>query len=66
MYKYYLTQRGPGPGCQPKDFVAIKDYGIKRFVEGMNIRAWGYIWYDRKLTDKEIQEYELLEDGNNE
>lgn len=63
MYRYYLTQRGPGPGCQPKGANWTGDYAIKKFVEEIGRKAWGYAEYDRQLTAKQIEEYELVEVG---
>lgn len=60
-YRYYLTQRGPGPFCQPKKTINTHDYGIKIFIGLIGCFVWGYAEYDRKLTDKEISEYELIE-----
>ena len=59
--KYYLTQRGPGPGCQPKKSCITCDYGIKKYVEEIGCKAWGYAEYGKPLTKKEINDYELVE-----
>ena len=61
MYKYYLTQRGPGPGCQPKGCNITCDYGFKKHVEEIGCNAWGYVEYKNRLTVKEISDYELIE-----
>lgn len=43
LYKYYLMERPPGPGCQPgAGLFKTEDYGYKRgeCMGGM-VRAWG-------------------------
>ena len=60
-YRYYLTQRGPGPFCQPKQTINTHDYGIKTFIVAIGCKAWGYACYEHKLKDEYIQEYELVE-----
>lgn len=66
MYRYYLTQRGPGPGAIPKvwDNLATKveDFGTKKYVEEINCKAWGYAEYAKPLTAKQIEAYELIEE----
>ncbi|MBX4266576.1 hypothetical protein [Clostridium estertheticum] len=61
MYKYYLTQRGPGPFCQPKGCSSTKDFGEKIFVKKIGCKAWGYANYEIPLTEKEINDYELVQ-----
>lgn len=49
-YWYELTLRGISPGCQPAGFIDKDlEYGI-----------YGAIAYDRELTQKEIENYELI------
>lgn len=57
-YKYGYRLRPPSPGSQPKDFLRFKTDTSKR--DGY----WGYVFYDRELTDDEIYNYDLdrLED----
>jgi len=52
MNKYTYRLRGLSPGCQPRGFLnweKIKGY------------KYEVITYDRRLTNKEIKEYELIE-----
>ena len=51
MYKYTYRTRGLSPWCQPKDFIKWEQ-GEYEFET---------IYYDRKLTDKEIDDYELID-----
>jgi len=56
-YVYYLTQRPPMPGAQPrKGLLEMKEFEDR---ERAPYRAWGMAVYDRKLTDAEVQDYEL-------
>lgn len=52
MYKYGMRLRGFSIGCQPS----------KWFVDAMpdeSGKYWDFLIYDRKLTDKEVADYEL-------
>lgn len=62
MYRYYLTQRGPGPGCQPAGVIKIEDFGTKKHIKEMDWKVWGYVEYDAPLNQKQIEDYELIEE----
>ena len=52
MYKYGMRLRGFSIGCQPS----------KGFVDAMpdeSGKYWDFLIYNRKLTDKEVDDYEL-------
>jgi len=51
LYWYEYTLRGCSPGCQPKDFKEVNN----------NIGKFGIVGYDRELSNKELNEYELKE-----
>lgn len=55
--RYALLMRPPAPGAMPREgLVEMKD------IEGhapSGHHAWGWIEYDRFLTDQEIRDYEL-------
>lgn len=57
VYRYATLMRPPTPGSIPKDgLLEVKD------IEGVapsGHRAHGWAEYDRKLTDAEINDYEL-------
>ena len=63
-YKYGMRLRGFAPGCQPMEgltFVMQTDRGKEKY--------WSVLGYDRKLTEKEMKDYELdfigvVNDGN--
>lgn len=52
-YTYKCKYRPPMPGSVPRGFVRFTD-GDKSVDD-----HWGTVTYNRKLTEKEIQEYEL-------
>ena len=62
MYRYYLTQRPPGPGCFPAGAVAVGDYQDKIYVPEIRRNAWGWVEYPEPLTPEQIRNYELLEE----
>lgn len=52
MYKYGMRLRGFSIGTQPKaGFYERQDDHTEKY--------WDILIYDRKLTDKEVQDYEL-------
>jgi hypothetical protein len=63
MYKYYLLLRGRSIGTQPDGYVGWTDYTEQRFVPEIGRNAWGELYYDNKLTDREVKNYELFDAG---
>lgn len=57
MHRYYLTQRGVAPGCQPKGFTSWEEILDGELTNGQ--RCYGYIDYDRELTQEDVTRYEL-------
>lgn len=55
MFKYTYRTRGFSIGCQPKDFIKFEQEEHK----------FETIYYDRELTKKEIEEYELIDLNSN-
>lgn len=55
-YKYYLNARPADIGAVPKGFIRVdtEDNGGR----------YGAIYYDRQLSDKEVQQYELKSDAD--
>lgn len=51
LFWYEMLSRPLGIGCQPK--------GFKEYDESKG--NWGIVAYDRKLTDKELSDYEMQE-----
>ena len=62
LHRYYLTQRPVSIGTQPKGFFSFSD-DPGELPNG--ITYYGYVDYDRDLTDKEVKEYELYDGGKN-
>lgn len=65
QYRYYSTQRPVDLGTFPKPagnpVMEIHNYDTDRRipVEGARFEAWGYIEYQKPLTEKEASAYEL-------
>ena len=73
LHKYYLKARAPSPGAQPSGFVAMEDYGVRKtcfvydiFFDYIYFKAWGHVYYQEKLTQKQIDDYELVYGGISE
>ncbi len=62
-YRYLCPERPPMPGGIPKGAVSV-DYTEFTYEDtgGGTHHIWGAVEYDRELTDKEIQDYELIPD----
>ena len=58
IYKYYSTMRYLDIGTFPKDCFELKNYETRKQVLP-GIIAWGEVTYTRKLTEKELKDYEL-------
>lgn len=61
-WKYYMTQRPPGPGCQPEGGL-INISNIDREYPWV-MHPWAILEYNRKLSQREIEDYELTEVEN--
>lgn len=57
VFRYATLFREPGPGAVPWDGLICCGYTREKTPLGR--LAWGWADYNRKLTDKEISEYEL-------
>ena len=51
-YRYGMRLRGFSPGCQPKE-------GFLNREDSTDSRYYDVLMYNRKLTDKEVADYEL-------
>lgn len=61
-YRYYSTQRPISPGTYPNGEnkpVSVENFDERRVVENGQLQAWGYLEYDKPLSQKEIKDYEL-------
>ena len=62
MYRYYSTQRPVAPGTFPKENgnpVDIKNYDERIDIPTEGLKAWGYVEYEKPLTEKQASDYEL-------
>ena len=61
MAKYYSTQRPVSIGTYPRGGVEeIRNFDRREYVEEIGREAWGFILYDRELSEKECNDYELV------
>lgn len=51
LYKYGMRLRGLSPMCQPTSGLAVAEDGDSKY--------YNYLYYERKLTNKEVEDYEL-------
>lgn len=51
VFKYGMRLRGFSIGCQPMNGLLMAEDGDKKYHD--------YLYYERKLTDKELKDYEL-------
>lgn len=57
IYRYATLYREPGPGAIPRE--GLLECGYTRGTAPSGHHAWGWVDYNRQLTDKEIHDYEL-------
>ncbi len=64
--KYYSTHRPVAPGSFPKPegnkVLKIHNYDGKTYCEELGREAWGYVEYERPLSEEEMQGWELTPD----
>ena len=53
LYKYGMRLREFGIGCQPAGSVK------HQYTDKSKCGFWSFIWYNKPLTDKEINSYDL-------
>lgn len=64
VYRYYCKFRPPMPGGIPREgLVNTGEYDWPQSFDG--VRAWGFAEYNRELSSKEIDDYELAPSKNN-
>ena len=57
-HKYYLTMRPIGIGAQPSGMMDFINYDKRTEVNGRMV--WAEVYYDRELTEKELEDYEMI------
>lgn len=66
-YKYYSLQRPVSIGTYPKQgMIEFKNYDERMYVPEICRKAWGELWYERRLENDEAWSYDLLESPWNE
>nr|DAV85300.1 MAG TPA: Defence against restriction A C-terminal [Bacteriophage sp.] len=55
-YFYYMLERPVSIGTQPDKFVSFTD---EQGVTPSDRHHWGIVYYDRPLSDKEMNDYEM-------
>ena len=64
LHRYYSTQRPVGPGTYPKvagnEDVNVVNFDEREFVQEIDRAAWGYIEFERALSEKQAEDYELV------
>ena len=64
LYRYYCKYRPPMPGGIPREgLIYVHSYDNVQSVDG--VTAWGYVEYSRKLTEREVDDYELVASKQN-
>lgn len=53
MYRYGMRLRPVGLGCQPKGFDRFDN--SEKWLTGY----YGYVWYSRKLSDEELEMFDM-------
>ena len=62
MYKYYTLHRPIDIGSVPNNFIIFINYETKEKINNTSIEAWGEVYYENRLSQKEIKDYELKEE----
>ena len=58
-WRYCCPSRPPAPGCVPKEGLVGVNWGEGYYVPAAHM-TWGYVVYDRMLSDEELDQYELI------
>lgn len=59
LYRYYSTQRPVAPGTFPGKPKNIENFDSRESVCNGQMQAWGYLEYEKPLTEKQMNDYEL-------
>ena len=64
LHRYYSTQRPVGPDTFPNladnNPVNIINFDEREFQTDIDRAAWGYLEYEHPLTEKQVEDYELV------
>ncbi|MDD3029833.1 MAG: hypothetical protein PHS57_06095 [Alphaproteobacteria bacterium] len=64
VYAYHLVNRPPSIGTHPKDDIGVVSYRYQTYQDTIGRCAWGMVIYNRPLTQREVDEYELIPDSD--
>lgn len=63
-YRYYSTLRPVAPGTFPKPqgnrVLEIKNFDSRKYVDEIKWEAWGFLEYEKPLSEKEARNYDLI------
>lgn len=63
--KYYSVLRPVSIGTYPKDGAQeIHNFNDRIYIDSIGRDAWGYIVYDRELSKKEYESWDLLPENS--
>lgn len=64
LHRYYSTQRPVGPGTYPSIAdnkpVNVVNFEDREYQQAIDRSAWGYLEFERALTSKQTEDYELV------
>ena len=61
MNMYFSTLRPVSIGTYPKDgMVDFENYSRRLYIPAINREAWGVLYYNRELTQEEMENYDLV------
>ena len=66
MFKYYALHRPVDIGTVPKGFINFINYDSRESIRNTKIKAWGEVYYENRLSQKEIKDFELKEEPTQE
>lgn len=60
-YKYFNVHRPPAPGAMPTEgMLHARILDERTYCPDIDMRVWGWTYYDRKLRADEVAAYELV------
>lgn len=66
-FRYFSTERPVSIGTYPIDgMISFVNYNERTYAEEIGREAWGELYYNRELSEKETRDYELMPDFTNQ
>lgn len=70
MYRYYSIEHPVMPGTFPKPIdnpvLSIENFEVRSYVGKIGREAWGFVEYEKPLTEKQIEAFELVAASDSE